>query len=154
MTPNRRPQRWIAFGLAMILFAFMAQVSSADETREGIEAANRAFEAAVARGDGDGLSELYTSDAQLLPTGSQFVTGTEAIAAFWQAVFDSGVKAASLETLEVEAHGDTANEVGSYVLRGAEGQTLDRGKYIVVWKRQGDAWKLHRDIWNTSIVAK
>jgi ketosteroid isomerase-like protein len=23
------------------------------------------------------------------------------------------------------------------------------GKYIVVWKKDGDAWRLHRDIWNT-----
>ena len=27
---------------------------------------------------------------------------------------------------------------------------LDSGKYIVVWKREGDAWRWHRDIWNSS----
>ena len=26
----------------------------------------------------------------------------------------------------------------------------DIGKYVVIWKRQGDDWKLHIDIWNTN----
>jgi ketosteroid isomerase-like protein len=28
--------------------------------------------------------------------------------------------------------------------------TTVRGKYVVVWKKDGDGmWRLHRDIWNT-----
>jgi ketosteroid isomerase-like protein len=30
---------------------------------------------------------------------------------------------------------------------------MDRGKYIVVWKDEGGKWKLHRDIWNSSLPA-
>jgi ketosteroid isomerase-like protein len=26
----------------------------------------------------------------------------------------------------------------------------DQGKYLVIWKRQGQTWKIARDIWNTS----
>jgi len=26
----------------------------------------------------------------------------------------------------------------------------DRAKYVVVWKKVGGQWLLHRDIWNTS----
>lgn len=26
----------------------------------------------------------------------------------------------------------------------------DQGKYVVLWKKEKDGWKLHRDIWNTS----
>lgn len=67
-------------------------------------------------------------------------------------MFDSGVKDVSLVTLEVESHGDTAYEVGKLELRGADGKVLDRGKYVVIWKKEGTSWKLHRDIWNTSVV--
>jgi ketosteroid isomerase-like protein len=31
------------------------------------------------------------------------------------------------------------------------GKVVDRGKYIVIWKREQGQWKLHRDIWNTSM---
>jgi ketosteroid isomerase-like protein len=50
-------------------------------------------------------------------------------------------------------HGDTALEVETYALIGEGGKTLDTGKYVVVWKRQGGQWKIHRDIWNTNAPA-
>jgi len=66
---------------------------------------------------------------------------------------DAGVKGVKLVTLEVEARGDTANEVGTYALTGEGGKQLDNGKYVVVWKLEGGQWKIHRDIWNTSVPA-
>lgn len=120
------------------------------DPRPAIEAANRGFMEAFGRGDSAGVARLYTTGAQLLPAGSDFVTGTSAIQRFWQGVMDMGVKEATLETLEVEGHGDTAHEVGRYTLRAAGGQVADSGKYLVIWIRERDAWKLHRDIWTTS----
>ena len=80
------------------------------------------------------------------------MTGTKAISQFWQAVFDSGLKGVSLNTIEVEKHGDTATEVGKIELRDADGKVLDQGKYIVIWKKEGSSWKLHRDMWNSSVA--
>jgi uncharacterized protein (TIGR02246 family) len=114
-----------------------------------IEAANSQFVGAFTRGDAAAIAKLYTADAQLLPANSDFVRGTDAIRAFWQKVIDMGLGGASLETIEVEAHGSTAIEVGRYRLL-ASGDTVDTGKYIVVWKNDGGTWKLHRDIWTTS----
>jgi ketosteroid isomerase-like protein len=35
---------------------------------------------------------------------------------------------------------------------GAPGPVNDRGKYMVVWKRQADgSWKIHRDMFNTNL---
>jgi ketosteroid isomerase-like protein len=64
-----------------------------------------------------------------------------------------GIKEATLDTVEVEAHGDAAYEVGRYTLKGDGGQLLDQGKYVVIWKRVGGQWRLHRDIWNSSLPA-
>jgi uncharacterized protein (TIGR02246 family) len=121
------------------------------DARAEIEAVNREFEAAAAKGDGKAAAALYTANGQALPAGSAAVSGTEAIAKFWQGVFDSGVKGVKLKTLEVEAHGDVAHEVGEYELADAAGKVLDRGKYVVLWKKEGGRWKLHRDIWTTSM---
>ena len=127
-------------------------VSAADDVRSAIEAGNKKWEAAASRGDAAEVAALYTADAQLLPSQSDFVRGTQAIGQYWQAVFDSGVKEVSLTTLEVEGCENTAHEVGKLEIRGADGKVLDRGKYVVVWNKEGDAWKLHRDIWTTSVV--
>jgi uncharacterized protein (TIGR02246 family) len=105
---------------------------------------------AFKRGDATAIANLYTSAAQLLPANSDFVRGTAAIRTFWQSVIDMGLKGASLETIEVEGHGDTAIEVGRYRLLAAGDAVADQGKYVVVWKNDDGTWKLHRDIWTTS----
>ena len=130
----------------------MAQ-STGQKVREAIVAANGQFMAAFARGDAAGVAAFYTEQAQLLPPNLDFMVGRQAIQAFWQGAMDSGIKEARIETLEVEAHGDTAIEVSKYTLHGAGGQQLDAGKFIVIWKREGGEWRLHRDIFNSSLPA-
>lgn len=120
------------------------------DVRTQIGSANKEFMNAFKRGDATAMANLYTSEAQLLPANSDFVRGTAAIRAFWQGVIDLGLKDASLETIEAEAHGDTAIEVGRYRLLAAGGAVADSGKYVVVWKNDRGTWKLHRDIWTTS----
>jgi uncharacterized protein (TIGR02246 family) len=120
------------------------------DIRTQIESANAQFVNAFTRGDATTLASLYTSGAQLLPAHSDFVVGAGAIRAFWQSVIDMGLKGASLETIDVEGHGDTAIELGRYRLLAAGDVVADQGKYIVVWKNDNGAWKLHRDIWTTS----
>src|SRR5262245_16497581 len=123
---------------------------SNSEVRQAIEAANRNFMAAFTRGDAAGVAALYTASAQLLPPNGDAISGAAGIQGFWQAAMGMGIKEATLTTVEVDAHGDTAIEVGRFALRGAGNQTVDQGKYIVIWKQEGGQWKLHRDIWNSS----
>jgi uncharacterized protein (TIGR02246 family) len=117
---------------------------------EEIRSANKNFEQNFANGDAKGMASLYTGDGVLLPPGAGVQKGPNAIQNFWQMVMDMGIKTARLETKEVEEGGDTAIEMGEYELGGADGQALDQGKYIVIWKEQMGNWKLHKDIWNTS----
>jgi len=51
----------------------------------------------------------------------------------------------------VEDHGKTAIEVSRYTLYAEGDVVADKGKYIVVWKKKKGAWKLHRDIFNSSM---
>ncbi len=121
------------------------------DIRSAIHAGDETFGAKIRAGDAAGVAALYSDSAMLLPPGSPTVTGRENIQAFWQAVMNMGIKDARLEPVEVEAFGDTAIEVGKYTLKVEGGQTADQGKYVVVWKEEGGAWKLHRDVWNTSL---
>jgi len=73
--------------------------------------------------------------------------GRSAIAPAWKKAIDGGVKDLSLQTAEVESAGDLACETGTVRLVATDG-TLSQARYVVVWKREGGQWKLHRDIWN------
>ena len=68
-----------------------------------------------------------------------------------RAFFDSGVKGINLESTEIEGMGDTAFEIGKYTILGDGDQALGNGKYIVIWKKVGEEWKLHRDMINSSM---
>ncbi len=125
-------------------------MATATDVRAEIETANEAFITAFSQGDAAALAALYTTDGQLLPPHSDFVTGPDAIKTFWQGVMDMGIKEATLETVEAEARGDAATEIGKYTMLVEGGQVADSGKYIVTWKNEHGTWKLHRDIWNSS----
>jgi uncharacterized protein (TIGR02246 family) len=127
----------------------MAQSSSA-EIRIAIKAANEKFMAAFSRVDAAGVAALYTEDGQALPPNGDVITGKQGIQTLWQGVMQLGIKGVSLETVEVESHGNTAIEVGKYALMVERGQVIDTGKYVVIWKQEAGQWKLHRDIWNSS----
>jgi ketosteroid isomerase-like protein len=94
---------------------------------------------------------MYTDDAQVMPPNADIIQGPAAIQAMWKSLMDVGLKGMDIDTLEVDDLGDTAIEVARFALYGPDRQVLDRGKYIVVWKRKGSEWKLHRDIFNSSL---
>ena len=123
--------------------------ASADDVRQSVEAGNRAFVAAFLRGDATAVADLYTENAQVIAPGAPIATGRAAIAAFWQSSIASGIKDVTLETTEVESDGSLACETGVVRLVSAGGATT-AARYVVVWKRVGERWLLHRDIWNSA----
>ena len=94
---------------------------------------------------------MYAEEGKIMPPNSEILTGREAIQAFWQAALDMGIAKAALKIVEVEKHGDTAIEIGLYELSAANDQVLDKGKYVVIWKKVEGEWKMHRDIWNSNL---
>jgi uncharacterized protein (TIGR02246 family) len=138
--------------------AAYAKDDDAGEVRKAIEAANAQFSAAFARGDAKAVAAMYTADAVLLPPDTEIIRGTAAIAAFWAATMQSGVKGATLTTVDVGVSDDLAYETGKVVLtiqpEGAAAMTAT-AKYMVVWKKQADgSWKLHLDMWNNLPATK
>jgi ketosteroid isomerase-like protein len=93
------------------------------------------------------IDRIYTSNATILPPGAPMMTGRDNVRAFWQSALEAlNPTGGRLETLSLEVIGDTAVEVGRATLDLAS-STLEV-KYVVVWKREDDLWKLHIDIWN------
>ena len=128
----------------------MTAVSTPPDVRPALATANQRFMDAFARGDAAGVAALYSSDGRAFPPGGPAVSGAAALTAFWQGVIDLGIKTARLETEELELHGARVIEVGRYTLEADGGATLDRGKYVVVWRQENGDWRLYRDIWNSN----
>ena len=136
----------------LVLGILLPSAAVAGEPRAHIDETMVSFVAAFNAGDGATVAGLYSEDAALYPPGGQRIDGRPAIQTFWQGTIDSGMKIDELHAVEIDARSDMAGEVGVFILSapGEGGRTKIPGKYIVMWKRTGGTWQLHRDIWNTN----
>jgi ketosteroid isomerase-like protein len=62
-----------------------------------------------------------------------------------------GIKDFKLTTHDVVGSEDLLVETGSYEMYGDKNAVIDKGKYVVAWKKENGNWKLYRDIANTSM---
>jgi uncharacterized protein (TIGR02246 family) len=148
------------FVLLALTFTFLSCATPSEEmdvatVRKAIEETNTQFVQAFQQGDAAAVAALYTEEAVLLPPNSGIIRGRTAVEETFKSLIEMGVKDLSLTTVDVGGSGDMAYEIGRYALTvQPEGQAAmaDSGKYVVVWKKQVDgSWKLHVDIWNTSL---
>ncbi len=101
--------------------------------------------AAEAAQDVDAAIAFWAEDAIVQPAGAPQIRGLEAIAGLYRQLFESGqLKEFSGTTshLTVSQGGDLAYEYGinRMVLAGPEGDLLDVGKYLLVWKKVDGEW--------------
>jgi uncharacterized protein (TIGR02246 family) len=117
-----------------------------------IAAVNRSFEEAIRKGDARAVAALYTADAIVLAPDAPMARGPQAIEQLWaSAIAGMGLRSVTLETVDLEVAGELAHEVGEATLGlqpAAGAPATVTVKYVVVWKRAGGRWRLHRDIWN------
>lgn len=173
MSLHRRSIRWTLLVPTLALFACesapTAAAPAADAApRASSVAANddpagvrRAIEANNARlirtfldGDAAAAASLFTEDAMLLFPGMEMLTGRAAIQQAFAGIFGVVRYTEVVANVhEVQVFGDYALEVGtSRFTYQAGGQTfVERGKYMVAWKRQpAGNWLIHRDVSNGS----
>jgi len=138
--------------------AVQEEVMDLAQVLQSIEGANVKFGEAIRLGDAATLASYYTEDARLLPPNSEMIQGREGVEAYWAGGMQMGMNDAVLTTVDVIGMGDVVCEIGTYVVTvQPEGQDAfeDSGKYLVIWKKATDGtWKLHVDIWNTSLPAQ
>jgi ketosteroid isomerase-like protein len=118
--------------------------------RKTVDDTNQKFEEAVRKADSATLGSLYTSDAMAMPANSEPIKGND-IGGMWGSVLRMGIKDAKLTTTDLQGNADLLAETGTYEMYGDKNKTLDKGKYVVVWKQENGQWKIYRDIWNTSM---
>jgi uncharacterized protein (TIGR02246 family) len=146
---NRR----IAAGLvALALMSPLPAFAQAD-LRAEIGKMSQAWQTAYNAGDAAALTALYTSDAKVMPPGTEPVSGSAAIQAFFTKDIAGGAKNA-LTSQDVTGSGDFALETGGWVATGKDGKHLDHGTYMTLYKKVGGAWKIYRDTWNSSMGMK
>jgi uncharacterized protein (TIGR02246 family) len=135
--------------LALVI-ALMAGLNAQSFAQKAeVEAVNAKFMEFFNKGDFAGIGSLYAEDATALPPGSAMVKGRAAIEAMWKSMAEK-VTDPKLTALDVKPVGPSAlREIGTFTLKTKAPTPQEvSGKYVVVWERVGNDWKLAVDIWN------
>jgi uncharacterized protein (TIGR02246 family) len=135
--------------IALVIAIAVGLIASASAQKAEIEAVEAKWTEFFNKGDFAGIASLYTTDATAFPPGSAMVQGGAAIGAMWKSMAEQ-VSDPKVTTLDVKPLGPSAaREIGTFSLK-TKGPTPQEvtGKYVVVWEKVGNEWKLAADIWN------
>ena len=122
--------------------------------KKTIDSINAEFGSLVAKGDSAGIANLYHSEAKLMGSNMPAVSGKAGITSAFAGMLSMGIGSATLTTNEVYGNEDIVSEVGVYSMSDKAGKEIDRGKYIVLWKKENSQWKLFRDCFNSDNPAQ
>lgn len=133
-----------AMALAACQGGSQAAVDQAAEAA-AIMALEREWSAKFRGQDLEWILNLHATNARQFPPNAAPVVGREALRAQWEALFNLD---ASWEPTEahVSASGDMAYDFGTATINTAEGPMPS--KYLVVWVREGGAWKVAVDMFS------
>lgn len=134
---------------ALLIALLLGFSAPAWAQKAGIEAVNAKWSEFFNKGDFAGIASLYTPDASAFPPGSAIVQGAPAIGVMWKSMAEK-VSDPKFTTIDVKALGPSAaREIGTFSLKTKAPTPQEvTGKYVVVWEKVGNDWKLAADIWN------
>lgn len=121
-----------------------------EAAKTAIMESNKIYAEGFVKGDSSLFINKYTKDGCIMPANAPKLCGSNAFVMFFNGAKSMGVKNISLNTEEVIGGPEVLVETGSYELLGAENKSLDKGKYVVVWKMEDGKWKMYRDIFTTN----
>ena len=123
-----------------------------EAVKAAINESNKTYGDAFVKKDSALFVSKYTKDACLMVTGMPKMCGIQGVGGFFNAAYmGMGVRNLVVKMEEAMGGPDGVSEIGAYELFGEGNKTLDKGKYIVVWKQEDGKWKMHRDMFNTDM---
>ncbi|MCB0528483.1 MAG: nuclear transport factor 2 family protein [Saprospiraceae bacterium] len=98
------------------------------------------------------FAAAYTRDAWVMPAGVPKITGMDNIIAYFKAPGDAVPYSVTVRAEEVFGHEDNVIETGVYELTDAGGKCFEKGKFVVIWRKEDGLWKIHREIWTSDLT--
>lgn len=144
----------LIIGIATFIFTFFSvglstsfaqSGNSSDMLKQSINSSYKKLTQAIKDGDAAKIaSQFYTEDAKFYPPNGGVAEGRMQIEQAFGGLINAGL-VVSPEAQEVERLGDAVYEYGIATLHNKEGKMLGKERYIVIWKKEGDSWKMYRD---------
>lgn len=143
---------------SLILLAIAGCSSQQKETvfdlenaKKEIDEANRDFVNLFNEGDSIGLANMFTIDGKSMEPNEPAFIGRSQIQTHYSIVMNAGANKLGLLTTGLWGDENMLAEEGEFTFMSEDDKLLDKGKYIVLWKKEDDMWKLFRDCYNSDM---
>ena len=116
-----------------------------------IDAANLEFVKLFNTSDSVGLANMFTIDGKSMEPNEPSFNGRREIQRHYAIVMKAGNNKLGLVTTGLWGDEQMLAEEGIYTFMDKNEKVLDKGKYIVLWKKEEGNWKLFRDCYNSDM---
>jgi ketosteroid isomerase-like protein/predicted esterase len=148
------------YGIAIVFLAaglVLANPASAGDVRAQIDEINVKWVKAFKDRDFALIEALYMPDGILLPPNAPAIEDHRAIASVWKSWSEiPNIEIAfGANRVVTASSGDIAYDYGWYTFAfdTDKGWSEDKGKYVVIWKKVNEAWKVAVQIFNSNLLA-
>lgn len=124
-----------------------------DSVKAAIDANNAALISSMKANDSATFVNLYTKDGCIMADNAPKLCGPAGLAQFLAGSQQLGMTDLKLTVTEIIGDNTLVSEEGTYEMFGKGGVSMDKGKYIVTWKKEDGVWKKYRDIFNSDLPA-
>jgi ketosteroid isomerase-like protein len=138
---------------------FFICASSKGQTNTGLEEAKKAIAASnaiyfdsFAKNDSSIFINRYAKDACILAPNAPAMCGRVAAAKFFKSAYQEyGMRNGKFITTAVYGDGkEFVTEEGLWQSFDANGKLFDDGKFLVLWKKTSEGWKMFRDSFSSN----
>ena len=125
---------------------------SLEEAKKAIAASNAIYFESFAKNDPSIFVNRYAKDACILSPNAPAMCGREAAAQFFKTAYEEfGLKNGKFITTAVYGDGkEYVTEEGLWQSFDAQGKLFDDGKFLVLWKKTNEGWKMFRDSFSSN----
>ncbi len=138
----------LCIGFSSISWGQSSAGADMEAAKNEIRESNRLFNEAFVKGDSAATVSLYHSEAIVYPPHMKTMSRRNEMGSLVATVPSMGLKSATLTSTEIISAGDLVIETGTFEMSDSS-KVVEKGKYMVVWKKENGKYKMYRDIWNS-----
>ena len=143
-----------ALGLALAACGGTQETRLTKADTESMKRQTLDLAAALNAKDATRAAEFYAATTTFMPPNEATVHGRDSVKAYYQTLVEAGVSDVTMDQREIGGEGPVAFAQGTYsmTVNGASAPRHDRGKYLVVFRRnQAGQWRCEYSMWNSDL---
>lgn len=132
--------------------AFAQKKSGFEDAKKAIAESNALYFTSFQKNDPSIFVNRYAKDACIMAPDSPMACGRDAVADFFKTAYnDYGLRNGKFITTAVYGDGvEFVTEEGLWQSMDASGKVFDDGKFLVLWKKTDEGWKMYRDSFSSN----